>query len=181
MSSFVSQNVQKAFFGFKNLNLDESSSTSSSTSSSSSSSSITFNQTICDDIRTTPISYMLASCWIQNGLANLIFFGTPIAIIILINAFFYIATIFSICKKRRAHRESKLRRFSRAKLPSQVKFYTQMGIIMGFTWISGFLLTVTHRAEHEILYLVLVYFFLVLNSSLGVFIFFAFICKQEVI
>lgn len=140
------------------------------------------NQTSCDDWKILNIvsAYLTKSCWIRNGRANLVFFGIPIGVIIIVNALFYVLTIFSICKKRRAHRESQLRRFSRAKLPSQVKFYTQMGIIMGFTWISGFLITITSNTHHEILNLILIYIFLVLNSSMGVFIFIAFICKEEV-
>jgi len=151
--------------------------------SSKSEESTLLNQTSCEDLKTLNIvsMYFLTSCWIRNGRANLVLFGIPIGIIILVNAIFYVLTIFSICKKRRANRESQLRRFSRTKLPSQVKFYTQMGIIMGFTWISGFLLTVTSHTGHDILNLILVYFFLVLNSSMGVFVFFVFICKEEVI
>lgn len=125
-------------------------------------------------------AHILKTCWIHNGRANLLFFGLPIAIIIGINAVFYFLTIFNIRKKQKERRKSQMRRFTRAKLPSQVKFYIQMGIIMGFTWISGFLITTSSHGNLEILYLILTYIFLILNSSTGVFIFFAFICKPEV-
>ena len=138
------------------------------------------NQSICDKSKNNIYHLIFDnSCWIRNGHANLLYFGIPIATIIIVNGVFYSLAVFNIRKKSLAQKASKLRRFSRVKLPGDyhVKFYIQMAAIMGFTWITGFLLMVTND---NIIDLILVYIFLVLNSSMGVFIFAVFICKEEV-
>jgi hypothetical protein len=123
------------------------------------------------------------TCWIQNGRANLIFFGLPIAIIIIINAFYYFLTVYNIRKKKKKQKKNKIRRFSRMKLPGDedVKFYIQMAFIMGFTWITGFLLTsFSADDDHSFFSHLLVYVFILSNASIGVFIFAAFILKPKV-
>jgi hypothetical protein len=140
--------------------------------------------TVCDDNDWNRLNFCNSlfgqkSCWIRNGRANLIFFGAPTFLIIIVNGLFYFLAIFNIRKKSLAQKESKLRRFSRVKLPGDyhVKFYIQMAVIMGFTWLLGYLTAVT---DDDIFNLILVYVFLVLNSSTGLFIFVVFICKKEV-
>ena len=90
----------------------------------------------------TSSSPIVQYCYIQNGKANLLFFGAPIGLILIINAVFYIQTICTIRKKRQKQRDIKIRRFSRVKCPgdNDVKFYIRMAVIMGFTWIIGFFL-----------------------------------------
>jgi hypothetical protein len=130
-------------------------------------------------------SFLLSheTCWIQNGRANLIFFGLPIAIIIIVNAIYYFLTVYNIRKKKRTQKKNKLRRFSKVKLPGDgdVKFYIQMAFIMGFTWITGFLLTSfpSNDKKFQIINQILMYIFILSNASIGVFIFFVFIFKRE--
>lgn len=126
-------------------------------------------------------------CWIRNGRANLIYFGLPIGIIILVNAYFYFLTIYNIRKKKQEQKK-KLRRMSNVKLPGDedVKFYIQIACIMGFTWIVGFFLTTTSPNPEssvliQIVFNILTYMFILLNASTGVFIFFAFLFRKDVI
>lgn len=128
---------------------------------------------------------MGGSCWIRSGSANLIFFGLPIAIILIVNALFFFVTIYNIRRKKIAQKQSSLRRFSRVKLPGDedVKFYIQMAVIMGFTWIIGFFLTSIrwpNDTELYIIFYILTYAFIILNASTGVLILFAFLFKKEV-
>jgi hypothetical protein len=137
----------------------------------------------CHDQAFKNIFLSSEACWIQNGRANLIFFGLPIAIIILVNAVYYFLTVYNIRQKKRTQKKNKLRRFSKVKLPGDgdVKFYIQMAFIMGFTWITGFLLTSfpSNDAKFKIVNQILMYIFILSNASIGVFIFFAFIFKHE--
>jgi hypothetical protein len=133
------------------------------------------------------------TCWLQNGFSNLIFFGLPIGIIIIVNAIFYVLTIMNVhgSKNKQKKNNAQLRRFSKVKLPvdQEFKFYIQMGVIMGFTWIIGFFLIMftKFRSEesdcirlYDIIYLTFTCIFILLNSSTGVFIFFAFIFRKKV-
>jgi hypothetical protein len=110
------------------------------------------------------------------------------------NGVFYFFTIYNIHKSKKKQQKNKneLRRFSRVKLPGdrEAKFYIQMGCIMGFTWIIGFFLTTFSRSSHnltnklrfsDIVYLIFTYLFILLNSSTGVFIFFAFLFRKEIL
>jgi hypothetical protein len=77
-------------------------------------------------------------------------------------------------------KKSELRRFSRAKLPGDqdIKFYIQMAFIMGFTWITGFVMT-TFSLTNQVVYQIFVYVFILSNCLCGVFIFFSFVFKKE--
>lgn len=134
------------------------------------------------DVNTVP--QLVVNCWIHNGMANLFFFGAPIGIIIIINAFFYIITICTIRQKKRTQKTQRIRRFSRVKCPidNDIKFYIRMAVIMGFTWVIGFFLTTfsSENEEFKIINQILIYIFILCNSSMGVFIFFAFIFKRQI-
>ena len=132
---------------------------------------------------TMPTHYV-QHCYIQNGNANLLFFGAPVGIIILVNAVFYILTVCNISQKRRKQKHIRVRRMSKVKSSSDndIKFYIRMAVIMGFTWIIGFFLTTfsSESDEFKIINQILIYVFILSNSSMGVFIFFAFIFKREI-
>ena len=137
-------------------------------------------------LKVNRLMVLSATCWIKNGNANLIFFGAPVGAIIAANAVFYFLTVYNIRKKKSRQQKNDMRRFSRIKLPGDedVKFYIQMAIIMGFTWITGFFLmsfpTDLVDIKLTILYQILIYVFILSNASIGVFIFFAFIFKKSV-
>ena len=133
----------------------------------------------CTEERPSRLIYM-RSCWIQNGHANLLFFGLPILLIIIVNGVFFFLTIFNIRKKKRIQKKSDLRRFSKVKLPADqdIKLYIQMASLMGFTWLTGLVLPAF--PPYEILSQIFTYLFILANGSIGPFIFFAFIFRAEV-
>ncbi len=120
---------------------------------------------------------------ILKGNANLLFFGIPIAIIIVANSVYFFLTIFNIRKRKNNKNQVELRRFARSKIPTDkdVKFYIQIAFILGFTWIIGFFLTSFSSGNEnlKILYQILIYVFILLNALIGVFIFFVFLFKKE--
>lgn len=142
-------------------------------------------------------------CWLNNGGANLIFFGLPVGLIILGNGIFYVLSIYNIRRTKSRQKRSNMRRFSRVKTPADqdVKFYIQMAFIMGFTMAIGFFLTILSSEQvkkiffffwvkkflnfhfnsiKDVLYTILTYTFDLANGSIGVFIFFVFIYRPNV-
>jgi hypothetical protein len=138
---------------------------------------------------TSTIIFLNTACWIRSGKANLIFFGAPLLIIIVLNGVFFGLTIYNIRQKKlkQSGRNDRLdvRRFSRHKLPTDrdVYFYIRISSIMGFQWITGFFLVFFNfsyeNTVHEILRQILIYLFILSGSSVGLFIFIAFIFKHE--
>ena len=113
-------------------------------------------------------------------MANLLFFGVPVGLIIAVNATFYFLTIYNIRKTKRLQKKSTMRRFSKFKLPADqdLKLYIRIAVIMGFTWISGLVLSAF--PPHGIITEILSYLFILASGSIGLFIFFAFIFRPEV-
>lgn len=126
------------------------------------------------------VAILTRTCWISHGNANLVYFGLPIAVIIIVNAVLFFLTIYNIRQMKSKQKKNQIRRFSRVKIPGDkdVKFYVQMAFLMGFTWIIGFFLT-TFSSENVVILKILVYLFILSNASIGVFIFFVFIFKKE--
>jgi G protein-coupled receptor Mth (Methuselah protein) len=138
-----------------------------------------YSNDTCTEERPPRLIYM-RSCWIHNGHANLLFFGLPILAIIIANGIFFFLTICNIRNKKRIQKKSDMRRFSKVKLPvdQDLKLYIQMASIMGFTWISGFVLQAF--PTDEIFTQIFTYLFILANGCIGPFIFFAFIFRPEV-
>jgi hypothetical protein len=136
----------------------------------------------CRDFGQNYINYTQKSCLIQNGRVNFYLFGLPLLIIIIVNAIFYLLAIYNIRKMKQNSKNSTMRRFSRVKLPSDkdVKFYIQMASILGFSWTIGFFFTTFKINSQHVVFFVLLYIFTLSNASIGIFIFFAFICRREI-
>ena len=119
-------------------------------------------------------------CWILNGSANLLFFGLPVALILIENGIFVILSIINIRTIKLKRNNSDLRCVSKMKRPveAEIKFYIQMASIMGFTWVLGFFLT-TFPANQIIINQLLKYIFIFSNASIGGFIFFVFIFRRK--
>lgn len=96
-------------------------------------------------------SLRMRNCWMYNGFASLVFFGIPMAIIIGLNAAFFLLTIHNIRKIKRRQRDIKMRRFSKTKIPGNddVKFFFQIAVIMGFTFFVGFFQTIFDNVSFE--------------------------------
>jgi len=126
------------------------------------------------------VAILSRTCWITNGNANLVFFGLPIALVLILNAILFALAVFNIRRaklKLKKTDKGETRRFGGGQA-REFKFYVQMAVILGFTWISGFFLT-TFPSEQVVVVQILVYAFILSNGSIGVFIFFAFVFKRD--
>jgi hypothetical protein len=121
-----------------------------------------------------------SACYIENGKANLLFFGLPIGFIICLNGIFFALTICNI-RKMKKKQKSITKRASKGKVASDydIKFYIQMSILMGFTWISGY--TITPQLNHDVITKIFSVLFIISNGFTGIFIFFAFIFSKNVL
>ncbi|XP_023227124.1 uncharacterized protein LOC111627732 [Centruroides sculpturatus] len=109
--------------------------------------------------------YGSCHCWICNRYALLIFFAVPLGLVLIINIIFYTITAKSIYKTSKS---SKIAR-KNAKNKNYVRFflYIKIALIMGFTWIFGFISAYSNMVW-------LWNFFIILNGLQGVFILLAF-------
>ena len=73
-------------------------------------------------------------CWINDSAALLIFFLAPIALILLSNFFFFALSLKNICMAYRSKAEDVKQR-----KPGQILIYLKLSVIMGLTWVFGFL------------------------------------------
>ena len=133
------------------------------------------------------------SCWIQKPLAAMFAFGAPILLIFLMNCVFFSRTIASIQKTNRLARHSGAGRTSSNNSSRQLSgrndviLYIKMASVMGFTWVFGLassvISSVTQEPSEAICYVlhVLGVLFPILNSSQGLFIFFAFVFNRRVL
>ena len=73
------------------------------------------------------------------------------------------------------------KRASKGKVASDydIKFYIQMSILMGFTWISGY--TITPQLKTDVSIKIFSILFIISNGFTGIFIFFAFIFTKNVL
>lgn len=71
------------------------------------------------------------------------------AVIIGLNAVFFLLTIHNIRKIKRRQRDIRMRRFSKTNIPGNddVKFFFQIAVIMGFTFFVGFFQTIFDNAS----------------------------------
>ncbi|XP_071804245.1 uncharacterized protein [Asterias amurensis] len=116
------------------------------------------------------------ACWIKDGLTNLLAFGLPVAILLIINIILYCKTVAGIrtTKKDAAGMQVTTKEISETKKKVQeLLIYIKIGSLMGFTWVFSFAAAFSHLEA-------LWYFVIILNSLQGVFIFFSFMCNERV-
>ncbi|XP_022244544.1 uncharacterized protein LOC111086352 [Limulus polyphemus] len=114
------------------------------------------------------------TCWIANRYAALLFFASPLALVMISNLCFYILTISSVLVVQRKIKFSR----QHAQGKSDVILYARMATVMGFTWIFGFAAALIPNEGFP--RKILVYLFLGFNCLQGLFIFFAFVCNRRV-
>jgi hypothetical protein len=112
--------------------------------------------------------YGVNLCWINSRPGLLIFFGVPLFLLLIVNSIFFVLTVTAIhqvCEaSKMATQKTQKRRFV---------LYVKLALIMGLTWIFGFLASLTDVKE-------IWYVFTILNSLQGVFIFFGFVFTRKV-
>lgn len=110
----------------------------------------------------------IKGCWINNATANLYFFVLPVAFSILFNTVFFVLTVRAIRKTnsetRKATHEKQLG------ITSAVFF--KMFILMGFTWIFGFLKALVSKYFE--------YPFIIFTTLQGLYIALAFVFTSRV-
>ena len=110
------------------------------------------------------------ACWLVSSDGKIIVFAVPIASVLLYNIGAFSHTIWAINSARK-----QTTRVTSARQDQKVvlKIYLRLVTLMGFTWFFGFGAELIHKA--------LIYPFLVLTTTQGVFIFVAFVCKTRVL
>ncbi|XP_067129930.1 probable G-protein coupled receptor Mth-like 3 [Centruroides vittatus] len=104
-------------------------------------------------------------CWISNRFALLIFFAIPSGIILLANVVLFIVTAFSIVKASKSTKVA--RENAQDKRNFRFLLYIKLALIMGLSWIFGFISAYSNSN-------VLWYLFIILNGLQGAFILAAF-------
>ncbi|XP_072031883.1 uncharacterized protein [Amphiura filiformis] len=122
----------------------------------------------CSDV---PFQYGNESaCWIYNQYANLVVFGGPLMICMLVNLILFCNTMWSIHSTK-----SKTRAVSSHKhqFKDELLIYARIATLMGFTWIFAFLAAFSGVSA-------LWYIYIIINSLQGLYIFFAFTFKRNI-
>ena len=102
-------------------------------------------------------------CWINNRVANICIFTTPVAVSLVINALFFLRTIKAIRKTK----SQTLTITDTLQNTSSFAIFARIAALMGFSWIFGFLAMFISKY--------LWYPFAILTSSQGVYIAVAFV------
>ena len=110
-----------------------------------------------------------AVCFIKNQRAGLCLLGVPVAISVVFNAVFFLKTFLIIRRTREQTRSVA----SQSRNRVNFKLYARLAVLMGFTWVFGFL-------AHLFSYYNLLYPFVVLNTLQGVYIAVAYLLKSRV-
>ena len=108
-------------------------------------------------------------CWFTQRIALMTYFGLPIALSIVTNSVFYVYTAINL---RNAFKDANCR----AKKQREHHFivYVRLFVLMGFTWIFGFLSAFIDRVAID-------FIFVILTSLQGVFLFISFVCNKRVL
>lgn len=126
-------------------------------------------------------------CWIQEPVAALVAFGSPMLLILFSNSVMFVKTIYCIRKTLKLANIKKRRSsLNHVTGKSDVRLYVRMSTMMGFTWISGLASSIVSAfagtptfTSCTVLH-ALSFLFIIFNCSQGLFIFFAFICNKRV-
>ena len=109
-----------------------------------------------------------AVCFIKNQRAGLCLLGVPVAISVVFNAVFFMKTLWIIRRTRKQTRSVA----SQSRNGVNFKLYARLAVLMGFTWVFGFL---AYLFSYYLLYP-----FVVLNTLQGVYIAVAYLLKSRV-
>lgn len=108
-------------------------------------------------------------CWFQRRSALIIFFASPVALIMTINLIMFILSTLMIGSTTRGTKS--ITQMTTAR--TNYKLYLKLWLLMGLTWFVGFPASFLES-------LTLWYIFIILNTLQGLFIFIAFSCKRKI-
>ena len=107
-------------------------------------------------------------CWYTQRYAMLIYFGVPIALSIILNITLYIWTSINLHKAFKSGTHViKTKKY-------HFEIYVRLFILMGITWIFGFISAFTDE-------IVIDFIFVILTSLQGLFLFISFVCNKRVL
>ena len=106
-------------------------------------------------------------CWINNRKANLFFFVLPVALSVSFNAVFFVLTVKAIRRTSQQARQVT----SQSQHRKDVAVFLKIFVLMGFTWLFGFLRLVSAYFDYP---------FIVFTSLQGVYIAIAFVFTARV-
>lgn len=127
-----------------------------------------FDETITDDFR--PNFGKNKECWFSHRKSLLIFFVLPVGLITVLNLIFFLLTSKNLLLTTN---RNKLKFSSTSNSKLDFNIYLRLFLLMGLTWMFGFLATYFDK-------IYLWYLFTLFNTLQGVFIFIAFACKRNV-
>lgn len=115
-------------------------------------------------------SFSTHPCWFKSRRALMVFFATPLFGIMLANFILFISSsrmIVMTTQTSSIKQQSKTQR-------RNFKLYLRLALLMGLTWVIGF---IAGSSDMPILW----YLFVVLNTLQGLFIFIGFTCSSKVV
>ena len=101
-------------------------------------------------------------CWINNSSGLMVFFLSPIALILITNLLFFSLSFKNICMSYRSKTDD-----VKGRKPGQIFVYLKLSTVMGLTWVFGFL----GNAVNDDIFWTL---FTISNALQGLFIFLGF-------
>ncbi|XP_072031878.1 uncharacterized protein [Amphiura filiformis] len=113
------------------------------------------------------------ACWIYNQYSNLVVFGGPLLMCLIINCVFFATILWSIHSTKRRTRKLKQERSALENIKEELSIYVKIATLMGFTWIFAFSAAFTGVSA-------LWYIYIIINSLQGLYIFFAFTCNARI-
>ena len=108
-------------------------------------------------------------CWFNQRYALLLYFGVPVALLTLLTTIFFVLTVLNLRKTT----NSSVRRSS-MKESHNIWIYFRLYVLMGVSWIFGF---VAAFVGHDALWII----FIILNASQGILIFISFVLNRRVL
>ena len=108
-------------------------------------------------------------CWFNQRYALMVYFAVPVALLTILTTIFFIMTVVYL---RRTISSSA--RSSSDKESHQIWIYFRLYVLMGISWIIGF---VAAFVGHDALWII----FIILNASQGILIFISFVLNRKVV
>nr|KAG5714745.1 hypothetical protein BaRGS_000233 [Batillaria attramentaria] len=108
-------------------------------------------------------------CWLSNKFALLVFFASPLFLLLLLNAVFFVISARNIARARRTSA-----RMLGKEEEGRMGIYVKLTVVMGLTWVFGFLAALVPNQ-------ILTYSFVVMNTLQGLFIFLSFVLNKRVL
>ncbi|XP_013416485.1 G-protein coupled receptor Mth-like [Lingula anatina] len=110
-------------------------------------------------------------CWLTQKYGLLIFFIGPVSAILLANLILFAISAYNITKV--SNDTNRIALLNKSSEKRNLLLFVKLSVVMGITWITGFVAMATNRSE-------LWFLFIFLNTWLGVFLFLVYICNKNV-